>query len=227
MLRPSSSNSIGDSFQRHADPCTGHTAEPTNCGNQLTGADSTLYTMVCSEMIPSMPIYVEFVGSADTPTPITLRVDEIDALVRDTVIAVLHQLVSLYVRLRRQPHSVILGDAPDVRDYRIQSSADRKRSTTVACSTSSASPCVPATLGSRDAPRPAHRQDPASIDRIRPPEEMASLRCRLGARERPRLPRLRSQPGRGKAIEANAVVAPKALIFGPKPFGPTQHTPHR
>ena len=43
MLRPSSSNSIGDSFQRHADTCTEHTTEPTNRGNQLTGADSTLH----------------------------------------------------------------------------------------------------------------------------------------------------------------------------------------
>ena len=77
-------------FQRHADTCTGHTTEPTNRGNQLTGAGSTLYTMVCSEMLPSMPIYVEFVGSEDTPPPITLRVDEIDARVRDTVLAVLH-----------------------------------------------------------------------------------------------------------------------------------------
>ena len=34
-------------------------------------------------------------------------------------------------------------------------------------------------------------------------------------------------PGRGKAIDANAIVAPRALILGPKPFGPTQHTPHR
>ncbi len=57
--------------------------------------------------------------------PLVLLIDEIDTLVGDTLIAVLRQLRTGYPhRPRRFPQSVILCGVPDVRDYRIHSSAE-------------------------------------------------------------------------------------------------------
>ena len=57
--------------------------------------------------------------------PLVLFVDEIDALVGDTLIAVLRQLRAGYPkRPRRYPHSIVLCGVRDVRDYRIWSSAE-------------------------------------------------------------------------------------------------------
>ena len=57
--------------------------------------------------------------------PLVLMVDEIDALVGDTLLAVLRQLRAGYPeRPRRFPQSVILCGVRDVRDYRIRSSAE-------------------------------------------------------------------------------------------------------
>ena len=56
------------------------------------------------------------------PRPLVLLVDEIDALVGDTLITVLRQLRSSYhSRPRNFPHSVILCGVRDIRDYRIPS----------------------------------------------------------------------------------------------------------
>ncbi len=56
--------------------------------------------------------------------PLVLLIDEIDALIGDTLIAVLRQLRSGYAyRPRRFPQSVILCGVRDVRDYRIRSGA--------------------------------------------------------------------------------------------------------
>ena len=53
-----------------------------------------------------------------------LFVDEIDALVGDTLISVLRQLRSGYRdQPRRFPQSVVLGGVRDVRDYRIRSAS--------------------------------------------------------------------------------------------------------
>ena len=58
------------------------------------------------------------------PRPLVLLIDEIDALVGDTLLSVLRQLRAGYPdRPGRFPHSVILCGVRDVRDYRIHSSA--------------------------------------------------------------------------------------------------------
>ena len=54
--------------------------------------------------------------------PLVLLIDEIDALVGDSLISVLHQLRSGYdLRPKRFPHSIVLCGVRDVRDYRIHS----------------------------------------------------------------------------------------------------------
>ena len=56
--------------------------------------------------------------------PLVLLIDEIDALVGDTLLSVLRQLRTGYPgRPGRSPHSVILCGVRDVRDYRIRSTA--------------------------------------------------------------------------------------------------------
>ena len=57
--------------------------------------------------------------------PLVLLIDEIDALVGDTLLSVLRQLRAGYAdRPARYPHSIILCGVRDVRDYRIHSSAE-------------------------------------------------------------------------------------------------------
>ena len=57
--------------------------------------------------------------------PVVLLIDEIDSLIGDTLIAVLRQLRARYDRRPASfPQSVILCGVRDVRDYRIQSSAE-------------------------------------------------------------------------------------------------------
>ena len=61
------------------------------------------------------------------PRPLVLLIDEIDALVGDTLLSVLRQLRTGYVdRPRGFPHSIILCGLRDVRDYRIHSSAENR-----------------------------------------------------------------------------------------------------
>jgi hypothetical protein len=60
--------------------------------------------------------------AAHHPTPLVLLVDEIDALVGDTLLAVLRQLRAKYPwRPQHFPQSVVLCGVRDVRDYRIHS----------------------------------------------------------------------------------------------------------
>ena len=62
--------------------------------------------------------------SMAAPQPLVLLIDEIDALVGDTLLSVLRQLRAGYTdRPGRFPHSVILCGVRDVRDYRIYSTA--------------------------------------------------------------------------------------------------------
>ncbi|MBI3756833.1 MAG: ATP-binding protein [Deltaproteobacteria bacterium] len=64
--------------------------------------------------------------SAADPKPLILLIDEIDALVGDTLIAVLRQLRAGYAwRPAQFPQSVVLCGVRDVRDYRIHSSRDK------------------------------------------------------------------------------------------------------
>ena len=81
------------------------------------------------------PALLERVGPAQAlarwcmadPRPLVLLIDEIDALVGDTLLSVLRQLRTGYVdRPRRFPHSIILCGLRDVRDYRIHSSAENR-----------------------------------------------------------------------------------------------------
>ena len=59
------------------------------------------------------------------PRPLVLLIDEIDALVGDTLLSVLRQLRTGYdQRPAAFPHSIILCGVRDVRDYRIHSSAE-------------------------------------------------------------------------------------------------------
>jgi type II secretory pathway predicted ATPase ExeA len=61
------------------------------------------------------------------PRPLVLLIDEIDALVGDTLLSVLRQLRSGYdQRPAAFPHSIILCGVRDVRDYRIHSSAENR-----------------------------------------------------------------------------------------------------
>ncbi len=63
--------------------------------------------------------------SAADPKPLVLIIDEIDALIGDTLLAVLRQLRAGYPdRPRYFPQTVILCGVRDVRDYRIQSTAE-------------------------------------------------------------------------------------------------------
>lgn len=57
--------------------------------------------------------------------PLVLLIDEIDALIGDTLLAVLRQLRSGYdLRPKSFPHSIILCGVRDLRDYRIFSSSE-------------------------------------------------------------------------------------------------------
>ncbi len=61
------------------------------------------------------------------PRPLVVLIDEIDALVGDTLLSVLRQLRTGYVdRPERFPHSIVLCGVRDVRDYRIHSSAENR-----------------------------------------------------------------------------------------------------
>ena len=60
------------------------------------------------------------------PRPLVLLIDEIDALVGDTLLSVLRQLRAGYdQRPRRFPQSVVLCGVRDVRDYRIHASSEK------------------------------------------------------------------------------------------------------
>ncbi len=60
-------------------------------------------------------------------TPLVLLIDEIDALVGDTLLAVLRQLRAGYdQRPSAFPHSVVLCGVRDVRDYRIHSTVENR-----------------------------------------------------------------------------------------------------
>jgi len=61
-----------------------------------------------------------------SPKPLVLFIDEIDALVGDTLISVLRQLRTGYTQRPAEfPQSIILCGVRDVRDYRIHSSAEK------------------------------------------------------------------------------------------------------
>ena len=62
--------------------------------------------------------------SRASPRPLVLLIDEIDAMVGDSLLAVLRQLrAGYYLRPKGFPQSVVLCGVRDVRDYRIHSSS--------------------------------------------------------------------------------------------------------
>ncbi len=64
--------------------------------------------------------------AATNPQPLVILIDEIDALVGDTLISVLRQLRAGYARRSKAfPRSVVLCGVRDVRDYRIHSSQEK------------------------------------------------------------------------------------------------------
>ena len=65
--------------------------------------------------------------SVSDPRPVVMMIDEIDALVGDTLLSALRQLRALYPeRPERFPLSVILCGVRDVRDYRIHASSEKE-----------------------------------------------------------------------------------------------------
>ena len=61
------------------------------------------------------------------PRPLVLLIDEIDALIGDSLLSVLRQLRSGYdMRPRSFPHSIVLCGVRNVRDYRIHSASEGK-----------------------------------------------------------------------------------------------------
>ena len=65
--------------------------------------------------------------SLASPRPLVLLIDEIDALIGDSLLSVLRQLRSGYdMRPRSFPHSIVLCGLRDVRDYRIHSAKEGK-----------------------------------------------------------------------------------------------------
>ena len=95
----------------------------------LTLGDHTLQR-VCSEAMNSagpggaLSLTLSRWAAADRK-PLVLLIDEIDALVGDTLLSVLRQLRSGYdQRPAAFPHSIILCGVRDVRDYRIHSTAE-------------------------------------------------------------------------------------------------------
>ena len=97
----------------------------------LTLGDDTL-ERVCREAMDSagpggaLSVTLSRWAAAD-PTPLVLLIDEIDALVGDTLLAVLRQLRAGYdQRPSAFPHSIVLCGVRDVRDYRIHSTAENR-----------------------------------------------------------------------------------------------------
>ncbi len=97
----------------------------------LTLGDDTL-ERICRQAMDSagpggaLSVTLSRWAAADR-TPLVLLIDEIDALVGDTLLAVLRQLRAGYdQRPSAFPHSIVLCGVRDVRDYRIHSTAENR-----------------------------------------------------------------------------------------------------
>ena len=94
-------------------------------------ADRTL-EQICDEVLAkSRPTNALFRTlnrwSRSDPRPLVLLIDEIDALIGDSLLSVLRQLRSGYdMRPRSFPHSIVLCGVRNVRDYRIHSASEGK-----------------------------------------------------------------------------------------------------
>ena len=84
-----------------------------------------VWSDILSEFGPQAALHVALTRWAKaTPNPLVLLIDEIDALVGDSLLSVLRQLRAGYdLRPEGFPQSVVLCGVRDVRDYRIHSSS--------------------------------------------------------------------------------------------------------
>ena len=84
-------------------------------------------TVLAEESANTMLYAMLRAWSGDNRKPLILLIDEIDALVGDTLVSVLRQLRSGYTqRPESFPQSVVLCGVRDVRDYRIYASSEKE-----------------------------------------------------------------------------------------------------
>ena len=99
---------------------------------RLTLQDTVLdeaWTEIMEKVGPNAALQrvLNFWSQADPEKPLVLLIDEIDALVGDTLVSVLRQLRSGYdQRPEAFPQSVVLCGLRDVRDYRIHASSEKE-----------------------------------------------------------------------------------------------------
>ncbi|MXX41289.1 MAG: ATP-binding protein [Gemmatimonadetes bacterium] len=92
-------------------------------GDEFLG---TVWSDILAEVGPGVGLQESLTRWAEaSPKPLVLLIDEIDALIGDALLSVLRQLRAGYdLRPEGFPQSVVLCGVRDVRDYRIQSTAE-------------------------------------------------------------------------------------------------------
>ena len=92
-------------------------------GDEFLG---TVWSGILAEVGPGVGLQEALTRWAEaSPKPLVLLIDEIDALIGDALLSVLRQLRAGYdLRPAGFPQSVVLCGVRDVRDYRIQSTAE-------------------------------------------------------------------------------------------------------
>ena len=92
-------------------------------GDEFLG---TVWSGILAEVGPGVGLQEALTRWAEaSPKPLVLLIDEIDALIGDALLSVLRQLRAGYdLRPEGFPQSVVLCGVRDVRDYRIQSTAE-------------------------------------------------------------------------------------------------------
>ena len=125
----SMSNSRGRLGKMSVKPCARYFAKYRSARITLGDAQpSSIWRELLETSGPNSALYLTLSRWAGSdPTPLVLLIDEIDALVGDSLVSVLRQLRTGYnLRPGLFPHSVILCGARDVRDYRIRASSERE-----------------------------------------------------------------------------------------------------
>ena len=87
--------------------------------------DISVQKLISNGTENALNVYLSRASELSSPKPLILFIDEIDALIGDTLVAVLRQLRSGYdTRPDAFPQSVILCGVRDIKDYRIHKSND-------------------------------------------------------------------------------------------------------
>ena len=87
--------------------------------------DISVQKLISNGTENALNVYLSRASELSSPKPLILFIDEIDALIGDTLVAVLRQLRSGYdTRPDAFPQSVILCGVRDIKDYRIHKSDD-------------------------------------------------------------------------------------------------------